>query len=137
MRSKALWQYLEDRGILNGSAEDIAQAKAEYRKEYKRAWKTTNTRKNKFILIKLNKGQYSELCKRARLYNQNPTKYASEVILTAQENRNHIPHRPALLTILQEVGIAITYNKSGNKNEVDELLLQAEKKLLEYLNKPL
>jgi predicted RNA-binding protein len=130
--SKPLREYLENAGVIDASAEVIAHAKAQYRREYKRKWKSTNAIKYKFILLKLNISQYKQLSIRARLNGLNPTKYALEVVLTAQEPRNLIPYRYDLLSILQKVGIAISYCK--NEDQVQTLLIKAEKELLQYLN---
>lgn len=136
IRSKALWQYLHDTGALNGTAEDIARAKAEYRRIYKRTWKQ-GKRKKRELRPGFTEQEYTELCKRATLFNLPPTTYVRELVLAAQERPDLIPHRETLLYVLQRISMTVTALAALPNIPPDILrdLHEAESLLLDYLKR--
>ena len=138
-RSKALWQYLNDTGALQGTPEDIERAKRSYRREYKRKW-----RQNKIIKpIELRPGftakEYRELKIAAKMAGMTPTIFIKRSALASLGMAKAIPEKIKLLTALQLVSmasIAIFKAKHGRAIDMETVansIEQAEKVLLEYL----
>lgn len=138
-RSKALYAYLLEAGVLNGTPAEIDRAKCDYRKLYKRQWKE-NKRPRKEIRIEFTLKQFTAIKTKARWYELRHTTYARKVILTAAESdRFVIPKREQLEKISQLVSMAaITMKKNTMlRCQVAELLLEAETILMDYLNNTL
>ena len=135
IRSKALYQYLLDADVLNGTKEAIAQAKREYRKQYKRHWKQTK-RPRKEIRIEFTLKQYGIIKLKAYEYNLRPTTYARNVILEATGTARMIVDRDLLLQVLQLVSMATiaTVKNTLPTSHISKLMQQAEIRLLEYIN---
>lgn len=132
IRSKALWAYLNELGVLTQGEEAIAIAKREYRKQYKREHKRKRIKKEVRPLF--SPKEYEALSVRANLFNLCPTSYAREVIMQAQQVTKLIPNRDELLSVLQKVSIAvIASNTLERLHELPQLLIEAEAQLLKYL----
>ena|ERR1017187_810543 len=132
--SKNLMNYLSEMGILGSSDEEIQTAKIEWRRKYKREWKS-KSKKSKELRPGFTPQQFEEIGIRAKLYGLNPTSYARELILSAQEHTDLIPRKDELLYILQSISMAeISLGKISQNSEARGLLLQAEELLLKYLN---
>lgn len=131
IRSKQLLVFLLEKNINFQDQEALTQAKAEYRRLYKKRWKTT-AKKNKEVRPTFTEYEYQELCKRAELLGLYPTTYVRELVLTNQENRELIPNKHQLLQVLQYVSMAVMQGqKYGSENK---LIVSAEQSLLEYLS---
>lgn len=132
IRSKALWTYLNELGVLTQGEEAIANAKREYRKQYKREHKRKSIKKEVRPLF--TPKEYEALCMRAKLFTLCPTAYAREVILQAQQLTELIPYRDDLLSILQKVSVAVIASNTPLRfHELPQLLTEAEAQLLKYL----
>lgn len=128
IRSKKLWQYLSDKGLLNGSNEDIEKGKADYRRMYHRQWKELHKRPQKELRVLLSIREYLDLKVKALEVGLKPTPYLKELALVAVATKQRVPEY-SLRKILQLVKMASTSNHSDYKY----LLIEAEKLLLEYL----
>ena len=126
IRSKQLLVYLLEHNVDFQDKEALATAKREYRKQYKKKWKTT-AKKNREVRPTFTEQEYQAICIRADLLGLPPTTYVRELVLTSQENRELIPNKEQLLQILQCVSRAVIQNKN------DSLLAEAEQLLLDYL----
>ena len=133
-KQNRMLHYLSEMGVLGSSEEEIRSAKIEWRRKYKREWKSKN-KKSKELRPCFTPQQFEEIGIRAKLYSLNPTAYARDLILSAQEHSDLIPRKDELLYILQSVSMAeIALTKDRNRVEAQALLLQAEELLLKYLN---
>lgn len=132
VRSKQLLVYLLENNIDFQDREALAQAKREYRKQYKKNWKT-GAKKNKDLRPSFTQQEYEELCKRASLLGLLPTTYVRELVISNQENKELICNKEQLLQVLQYLSMAIIAMKKGYISDVEELLDKAEKDLLQYL----
>jgi hypothetical protein len=135
-RSKALYTYLLEAGVLNGTPAEIDRAKCGYRKLYKRQWKE-NKRPRKEIRIEFTLKQFQKVKLKAREFDLRHTTYARQVILAASEDDSgFIPHREKLEKILQRISIACIAMEKNTRLpwEVAELLQEAETILMDYLN---
>jgi len=133
IRSKALWQYLSDTGALNGTEEDIAKAKAEYRKVYKRIWKRNNQMPRKEMRPCFTLKEYHELQILAKNAGMNPTSFFKQQVLSAFCISESKQERSKLLEALHHISVcSIGLDKSNigttdlqfNIRKVEELLLQ-------------
>ena len=70
-RSKALWEYLELAGVLNGSEAEIKEAKRTYRKKYFLAYKKRQRSKKPEFTICLSRenGEYKKLSDAAKKHH--------------------------------------------------------------------
>jgi len=132
--NKNLWQFLSDAGVLEGTEEDIKNAKMQYRRQYKREWRK-NAKKSKELRPCFTVVEFEAIVNRAKLYSQNPTAYARDLILSAQQDFTLIPRKSDLMNILQALSMSgIALEKDSNSIEAQALLFQAENMLLQYLN---
>ncbi len=136
IRSKKLRQYLNERGALNGTEEEIAAAKAEYRRLYKREWKKSQQMPKKELRPGFTLKQYKELQLKARELNLSPTSLLKDLALGVIDPK-HIPNSDQLLTILQLISMsAIEFSKKRDGDmSSTELLQKAEQLLIHYLNR--
>ena len=128
IRSKKLWQYLSDKGLLNASESDIAKGKADYRREYFKRWKELHKRPQKELRIVLTIKEYLDLKVKAMEVGLKPTPYLKDLALVAVATKQRVD-KNSLKKILQLVKMASTTNNGDYKY----LLMEAEKLLLEYL----
>lgn len=135
IRSKALYTYLFEAGVLNGTPEEIDHAKREYRRLYKKRWKQQK-RPRKEIRIEFTLKQFQGIKMKAREFDLRHTTYGRQVILAAVEvDLSFIPHREKLEQILQLVSMAAIASFKGTATikELSVRLMRAETKLLNYL----
>jgi len=134
IRSKALYAYLFEAGVLNGTPEEIDRAKCDYRKSYKRQWKQQK-RPRKEIRIGFTLKQFSVIVLKAKEYDLKNTAYARNAILAAVGLKWSIPNKAQLLKILQLISmVAIALDKNITPSwQLSEQLQQAEQELLQYL----
>ena len=129
-RSKKLAKYLEETGAIHGTPEDIALAKKEYTRLYKKNWKR-NTLKNKEIRATFTADEYSHIQCKAAARGMTPTTYIRKLALAP--GGEPVPHTDRLLLILQKLRMAAIRAARENASSVP-LLDEAEGLLLEYLN---
>jgi len=134
VRSKKMWEYLSQAGVLESPEELIMQAKFDYRRLYKRTWKK-NIKKCKELRPTFTKIEFDGILERAKLYGLHPTTYARDLILSNQSDISLIPKKSELQGILQAISMAENaLSKDKDSAEANELLLKAESMLLTYLN---
>lgn len=131
-RSRAFYAYLSETGMLNGTPEQIAIARQEYRKRYKKAWRQgRNTAKE--IRFTVTPTQYATIEAKANIIQSRPTAYAKATVL--ERIGQPAIHNERLLAILQLVSMAATALHHDNpRHRAYGLVRGAEMKLLEYLN---
>lgn len=137
IRSKLLYQYLLESGVLNGTPEAIGLAKREYRKRYKKQWKGQQ-RLKKEIRFEITLNQFQKLKLKARAYDLRHTTYTKQIVLASIEQSPVIPYREVLEKVLQLISMATTASINEGTTRVKEqtaLLLQAETYLLNYLQR--
>jgi hypothetical protein len=133
-RSTALYNHLLAAGVIGGSKEDIALAKAQYRKLYKKQWKAKH-RPRKEIRIEVTLKQFAEIKAKASTANMRHTTFARAILLVALNEPLPLLHRDTLLQILQYVSMAaIQITRNGNRLQALRLVREAESALLEYVN---
>jgi hypothetical protein len=134
MRSRALYAYLLEAGVLNGTPEEIDSAKCNYRKLYKKRWKQQQQQR-KELRIEVTITQYEAIKLQAHNYLLSPTAYARNTILESLGAGRCIPAKETLLEILQLISVAvIAFGQSPSNQTMSELIQRAETLLLTYLN---
>jgi len=134
IRSKKLYQYLLESGVLNGTPEAIGMAKLAYRNAYKKAWKQ-QSRPRKEIRFIVTLKQFESIKIKASEYELRPATYSRSVILQAAEGSLVIPHRDQLLKVLQLVSMAtIASERSVLNSLLSAQLAEVEYLLLTYLS---
>lgn len=132
VRSKALYLYLLQADVLNGSEEDILRCKKAFRTAYKRQWKQ-RSRPKKEIRFTLTLREFELLKARTRMLELRHTAYVKSLVLSSI-GRPAL-HDDRLLEVLQIVSMAVTGASRGMQREkLLELLYAAENKLFSYLN---
>jgi len=133
-KSKKLLEYLQNTGVLNGSSEEIALAKIEYRKQYLRNWKNAKTPLIKEMRIMFSLREYKDI--KVFLYDLNlkPTTYAKQLILKSLTDQKVVPNLEKLEGIYQKIGMAINQNLKDHSNlKFIESIIKIEEELFEYL----
>lgn len=134
IRSKKLWQYLFDAGVLNGSEADILKAKAEYRKKYKREWKQNRLIPKKELRPTFTLKEYQMVRFKAQTLKLTATAFLKEVTLASIEGKQIIYNKEELLKILQLISMSIiAFGNNEHRFIITEQLYEAEKLLLEYV----
>ena len=134
IRSKALYDYLLYTGVLHGSEADIAGAKYEYRKQYKRNWKHA-PRPIKEIRFTVTLKQLASIKEKSHAAGLRHTTFAKLILLNTVSEPQ--VQNALLLEVLQSVSIVINSIESGRIGPPSfHLLLKAETLLLTYLNVP-
>jgi predicted DsbA family dithiol-disulfide isomerase len=134
IRSRPLYNYLLQAGVLNGTPEDIACAKQAYRKVYKKQWKQQK-RPRKEIRMEVTLKQFAAIKAAAHANELKHTTYARTVVLAAVAENDNIGQKDMLLEALQAVSMAViaTSKHTLPACQLAALLQQAETKLLHYL----
>jgi hypothetical protein len=134
VRSRKLYEYLLQAGVLNGPDESIAQCKKDFRKQYKKLWKQRK-KPRKEIRFELSLKEFQALQLQARVYDLRHTTYARQIVLASVEQSPFIPYRDVLHKVLQLISMAaIASGKGGvTMEELSAWLMQAETELLHYL----
>ena len=136
IRSKQLWQYLHDSGALHGTEADIALAKREYVKHYKKQWRQNRLVKKIEIRPGFTPSEYQQLKARAGQAGNNPTTFVTNLVRAVLKEKHTIPNRDLLLKVLQALSIAsvaLSRPKTIQEQETGELLHNTELMLLSYL----
>jgi hypothetical protein len=138
-RSKALWQYLTEAGVLSEGEDAIEQAKQKYRKEYKRKWKANRIIKKHDVRLTFTPKEYKELKIRATQMGYRPATCAMKMVQASITGKEMIPHKDMLLQAFQCVGISTTMlakNRHKYPFEAEDIfryLMQAEAVLSAYI----
>jgi predicted DNA binding CopG/RHH family protein len=133
-RSTALYNYLLASGVVGGSKEDIALAKAQYRKLYKKQWKALH-RPRKEIRIEVTLKQLAAIKAKAATAGMRHTPFVRAILLVALNEPLPLLHRDTLLQILQYVSMAaIQIARNGNRAQALRLVREAETALLSYVS---
>jgi hypothetical protein len=131
-RSPKLAQYLEETGALDGTPEDIARAKIEYRKQYKAAHKKRGAGKHRELRPQFSFAEYGTIKHKAEALGLAPTAYVKAVAL--KYDTGVLPEREALLRVFQTLSMAaILLERDGHPTAAS--LCDAEKWLTDYLKK--
>jgi len=135
IRSKALYQYLLEAGVLSGTPEAIGIAKRKYRKQYKKQWKERK-RPRKELRIEISLREYATIKSQALTNGLKPTTYARNVLLASTGQNILIPYKDELLEVLQILSMTVIASFSNMparslSNELEE----AERHLLHYLSR--
>ena len=131
IRSKALFAYLSEVGVLNGTPEQIAYAKLQYRKRYKQNWKQQK-QPHKELRIELALKQFNAIKTKAEQMAIGHTTYARNIVLASIDEPTTPPD--TLLVVLQAVSMAAIAIEQGKPvHAVHELVRKAEITLLQYL----
>ena len=133
IRSKPLYTYLLDSGVLNGTPEEIDCAKCAYRRIYKQQWKQRKRPRNE-IRIEFTLKQYATIKSKAIGYGLNPTSFSRNITLASVELTPVIPNKDILLQVLQLISMAaIASEKNISSRQLSAQLAHAEKLLLTYV----
>lgn len=134
IRSKNLWQYLYNSGVLNGTLEDITNAKREYLRLYKKQWKLNRIPK-KEMRPAFTLQEYQTIKLKAHEACLHPTVYVKQTVIARLTGKLNVADKETLLLALQQLSIAITASKNILPKYSLQQLLFAEKLLLEYIGK--
>jgi hypothetical protein len=137
VRSKKILEYIRAKGIPLHDENAVKITKAEYMRDYKRAWKKGNQRPRKELRPCFTLKEYASLKLAASEAGyKNPTNYAKSIVLASVNSIPIIPNRDSLYEALQQVGMAVTLMQNGSDPMAAfNSMLNAEKILLEYLLK--
>ncbi len=137
IRSKNLWQYLCDAGLLTASEEDISKAKAEYRREYKKKWKQNRQMPIKDVRLSFTLKQYQGLKNKAGAMNTTPTVLSRDLVLAFIHSNQLVPDKDHVHIILQHLcmgSIALLQERHIDPSIIDHIQT-AENLLTEYLDR--
>src|SRR6185312_2530451 len=134
IRSKALYAYLFEARVLNGTPDEIDRAKREYRRQYKRSWKQIK-RPRKELRIEITLKQYAVITAAAFTSKLKPTNYARQVLLAAVDTGASSISKDEVLAVLQSVSMAYNALYHGLIPNALSHTSQAEKQLIHLQQK--
>ena len=141
IRSKALYEFLFQKGVLGCSDSVINEFKREFRKEYKRKWKRqAKSKPQKELRPVFTIKQHEALFQKAKLNGYTPTGYLKELALASLDGKtNLLPFKERLIELLQTIILASNVlhsmqNSSSEEKELASYLQQAETQLRDYLS---
>ncbi len=136
MKSKnsPLYQYLKNNNVLGKSKEEVKEAKAQYRKEYLKAWHQQRRKETNDIRIRFSPFEFSEIKEKAKKLRISPTSYSKQVILKENQLEIVIPHKEILQNLVQKLGILGMSILRNGSLETYEAIEEIENSLIEYLN---
>jgi hypothetical protein len=139
-RSTQLWQYLSDKGLLHSSPDDprLQDARAEYRRLYKKRWKKTRQVATKELRPTFTQKNYYALKVRAREAGfKHPTSFIKQLVLASLASKPLVPDPTRLQKIFQLISMATIALTSPSvhtsPSEIRDNLLYAEDLLHLYL----
>ncbi len=133
-RSKKLYEYLKESGVLNANEEEIRLAKITYRKQYLKNWKAEKAPMIKEIRIVLALKEYADIKIKAYEQYKTPTTFAKDLLLESVGKERCLTDKEKLLSIYQKIGLAINQNLKDHSNiKLVEKLVTIEEELGEYL----
>lgn len=136
MKSKnsPLYKYLKDNNVLGKSKEEVKEAKAQYRKEYLKAWHQQRRKETNDIRIRFSPFEFSEIREKAKKLGISPTSYSKQLILKENQLEIVIPHKEILQNLVQKLGIlGMSILRNGSLKTYEEIE-EIENSLIEYLN---
>jgi hypothetical protein len=134
-KSKKLFEYLQNTGVLNGNNEEIALAKIEYRKQYLKNWKIAKSPLSREMRIRFSLREYKDIQVFVYDLKLKPTTYAKKLILKSIINKSILPNSEKLVSIYQKIGLAINQNlKDHSTIKLIEALILIEEELNDYIN---
>jgi len=134
-RSKKLFEYLKESGVLNANEEEIRLAKVAYRKQYLKNWKAEKAPMIKEIRIVLALKEYADIKSKAYEQYKTPTTFAKDLVIESIGKERCLPDKEKLLAIYQKIGLAINQNLKDHSNiNLVEKLVAIEEELIEYIN---
>jgi hypothetical protein len=139
VRSQKLFAFLEQQGVLEGSEEQISEAKKRFRKLYHKEWRARRQKKKGLRPI-FTPEEYDAVRSHSKRIGMRPYSYAREVILHSLSG-NQVINKTPLLKVLQLIGMTgIALSKAEHPvsgyviSESINQLFQAEQILLSLLN---
>lgn len=141
IRSQKLFAFLKEKGVLEGTDEQIKEAKRAFRKQYKDDWKKFHRLKRREISSLFTSVEYEVIRTEAKRVGLPPATYVRQTILAVISNNPPLVDRQKLLKALQLIGmsnislsLATTPVSLPIVSEHVEQLSEAEQILLAILN---
>ncbi len=141
IRSTELFNYLNNKGVLGRSETEIALAKKEYIKKYKRDWKRNRLKKKPEIRPNFTPKEYELITNASKARGLTKPDFLRQCGLTVASQTDIISNKDKLLVILQKLsiaGIKVSNKKSSpfydsEIKDADNLLQECERLLMIYL----
>lgn len=144
IRSKNLFLFLQQQGLLDKSPEEIEAGKMLYRKIYKQNWRKANAGKTKEIRPGFSAVEYAKIHIHADVYGISVTEYTRRLLLDHIGEGKFIPEPDTLRHILQLISMAaislerykdVPQCPAHLKDQLRVQIFQAEQLLIKYLGK--
>lgn len=128
-RSNKLYEYLEVSGVLDsGTAPDIAEARRQYVRQYKAAWRRKKRAETKSITVSFTQREFNTISNAANAHVMNPTQFVQSAALFFGEQQT----MPMDIVVINEIRALLLQNYHAIKDLADEgkLKPQTERQLL-------
>lgn len=144
IRSKNLFLFLQQQGLLDKSPAEIEAGKRLYRKIYRQNWRKANAGKIKEIRPGFSAAEYDKICLRADLHGMSVAEYTRQLLLDHIGEGKLIPEPDTLRRILQLISMAtisleryrdIPQFPAHLKDQLWVQISQAEQLFIKYLGK--
>lgn len=126
-----LYQYLEP-FLENGSEEEIALARKQYWKEYKRQWRKAKRATETELRVSFTPAELKVLTEAARKHKMSRTKYIKRTTMAYGHKTFVVPEYPEIRKIAQV--LALSYNSIAALLDENELPIGIGKRLLDQIS---
>jgi hypothetical protein len=129
-KTSKYYQYMES-FFAKGDTLQIAQAKREYRKLYKREWKKNNKRKYKEVTIRMNTDEYKQIQDEAKRYSTKLAPFMKQSTIAYLQKTYLVPDTDTVNKILQllkmmYIQVEDMVQEKGNGAEFLQTITQLE-----------
>lgn len=104
-RKSGLWAYLEERGVLDGSPEEIKAAKKEYRRQYNREYMRKRRKGRPEITLSFEQVEIEEVKALAKQHHQSLSGYIREATLAYGRKTYLVPNPESIAILTQQLSL--------------------------------
>ncbi len=144
-KSSGIYTFLKDANVLSGSNEALAQAKRDYWRNYRLAWRKSQRKRTKQYTVAFTAKEAERIAMIAKAHTRSVTKYLKEAAFAYADKRYLVPNEAEVGVIRQLLTMSYatlnTLLMDGKVNpENGRLLLfrmaELEHEILSRLNNP-
>ncbi len=134
IRSKLLYQYLKEQGVLDMDEAQITHAKKEYRRLYKKQWAENHKGLKKDIRISLTQKEYSLIRHIPTEPNMTLPSFTKALLLAVANKKQRIPDETELIHVIQSLSVTISASHDLIPRPILNQYLDIETKLRAYID---
>lgn len=130
--NQTVYKYLEDLGVLeHGSPEDIENARKQYWRQYRAAWRKAKRAQGREVTICLTKNESTQLSRKAAQFGLTVNQYLKEAALAQSKQEVMAPQESVMRTIHEQLVLNCTAIQHACEDA--ESAVEIEHRLIEQI----